>query len=284
VSERLAVRKTHKMLIGGAFVRSESGRTQPFGLEGGDRVWVPAATRKDVRDAVTAARGAFEGWSGRTGYNRGQILYRCAEVAEERRAALVAELAAQGARRADADVCAAIDRLVHYAGWPDKIHQVAGTVNGVAGDYFNFTLPEPTGVVAIVAPEERSLCALVSRIAPALAGGNTVVAVVPAGAPLSGLTLGEVLMTGDAPAGVVNLLSGSVDELVPALASHMDVNAIDLGAVSGELRVAAERAAAGNLKRLVRGADVDWTSPGAQGQREVLAFMELKTVWHSMGL
>lgn len=280
---RLAVAKSFKLFIGGAFVRSESGRSVPVELRDGERRWAPAASRKDVRDAVLAARGAWSGWAARSAFNRGQILYRIAEVAEDRRPALVAELAEQGVAEPEREVEVAIERFVHYAGWSDKLAQVSGSVNPVAGDYFDFTMPEPTGVVAILAPPASPLAGLASRLGPALAAGNATVAVASPRAPLSALTLGEVMATADVPAGVVNLLSGRAEELLAPLAGHMDVNAIDLCDLSGELLVEAERAAASNLKRVVRRSGVDWLGPEAQGLEELLGFVEMKTVWHSMG-
>lgn len=280
---RLAVAKSFKLFIGGAFVRSESGRSRPVELGEGERRWAPAASRKDVRDAVLAARRAWPGWAGRSAFNRGQILYRVAEVAEDRRPALIAELAAQGVAEPEAEVEVAIERFVHYAGWTDKLAQVAGSVNPVSGDYFDFTMPEPTGVVGIAAPPGSPLAGLASRLGPVLAAGNTAVALGSQRAPLSALTLGEVLATADVPPGVVNLLSGRTEELLAPLASHMDVNAIDLCDLPGDLLAEAERAAAANLKRIVRRSGVDWLGPEVQGLEELLGFTEMKTVWHSMG-
>lgn len=280
---RLAVPKSFKLFVGGAFVRSESGRSFPVELVGGERRWAPAASRKDVRDAVRAARAAWPGWAGRSAFNRGQVLYRIAEVAEDRRTALVEELAGQGVAEPVAEVEAAIDHFVHYAGWADKLAQVAGSVNPVAGDYFDFTMPEPVGVAGIAAPPSSPLAGLAARLAPALAAGDTAVAVVAEGAPLGALTLGEVLATSDVPAGAVSLLSGRLAELLPPLAGHMDVNLIDLCDVDAELCVDAERAAAANLKRIVRRDGVQWRGLEARGLEELLAMTEMKTVWHSMG-
>jgi acyl-CoA reductase-like NAD-dependent aldehyde dehydrogenase len=263
---RLPVQKTYKLFIGGAFPRSESGRT--YLAEGQN---VSRASRKDVRDAVKAARGAQPKWGGMTAYNRGQVLYRIAEMMEARKAEL-AELCS-----GEAEVARATDRLVWYAGWADKLAQVLGASNPVAGPYFNFTLPEPTGVVGIVAPAEPALEALVTRLAPALVGGNAVVALASEAHPLVAIELAEVLATSDVPGGVVNILTGHHSELSPILAGHMDVNAIDLTGADGD-GPELERLAAENVKRVVRGA-VTGQSPW-----EAAAFLELKTVWHPLGL
>ena len=269
--ERLQVRKTYKLFAGGQFVRSESGRS--YRAEGYN---VPLGSRKDVRDAVRFARSAFAGWSGRTAMNRGQILYRVAEMLEGRRSEFLDLLG--GGRAAGREVDAAVDTWVWYAGWTDKIAQLAGTVNPVAGPYFNFTIPQPTGVVGVVAPERPALLGLVRRLAPALCGGNTLVALTSEPLPLAALTLGEVLATGDIPAGVVNILSGRRRELLPWLAAHMDVNAVDATGCDEEEVAAVEEAAAGNLKRVVRSARAG-LNPDA-----VTALMEFKTVWHPIGV
>ena len=261
---RLPVRKTYKLFIGGAFPRSESGRT--YEAEGQN---VALASRKDVRDAVRAARSAFPGWAGATAYNRGQVLYRLAEMMETR----AADLAAVCTGRAEVDE--AVDRVVWYAGWADKLPQVLGGTNPVAGPYFNFTVPEPTGVVAILAPTEPPLLGLVSRVAPAIVGGNAVVAVASETHPLAGLELAECVATSDVPGGVVNVLTGSADELGPVLASHMDVNALDVTGADGR-SAELERLAAENVKRVVR--QVEEQSPWEVGR-----FLELKTVWHPIG-
>jgi acyl-CoA reductase-like NAD-dependent aldehyde dehydrogenase len=262
---RLAVRKTYKLYIGGAFPRSESGRT--YEAEGQN---VARASRKDARDAVQAARGAFAKWAGATPYNRGQVLYRLAEMMEQRSSDL-ARLCT--GRR---EVERTIDRVVWYAGWADKLPQVLGGSNPVAGPYFNFTVPEPTGVVAIVAPDAPPLEGLVSRIAPAIVSGNAVVAVASETAPLAALELAETLATSDLPGGVVNLLTGFQAELAPVLASHMDVNAIDITGVTDGSSAELERLAAENVKRVVRAHD-------EQSPWEISAFLELKTVWHPVG-
>ena len=262
---RLPVKKTYKLFVGGAFPRSESGRT--YVAEGQN---VARASRKDVRDAVVAARGAQPKWAGATAYNRGQVLYRVAEMMESR----VAELAELCSGRDEVE--RSIDRVVWYAGFADKLAQVLGSTNPVAGPYFNFTLPEPTGVVAIVAPDEPGLEGLVSRVAPALTGGNAIVAVASEVHPLAAIELAEVIATSDVPGGVVNLLTGYRAELAPWLASHMDVNAIDVTGADG-LRADLEVAAAENVKRVVSGR-VD-----GQSLAEISSFMELKTVWHPIG-
>ena len=262
---RLPVRKTYKLFVGGAFPRSESGRT--YEVEGQN---VARASRKDARDAVRAARAAFPGWARATAYNRGQVLYRLAETMEAR----ADDLARVCAGRAEVE--AAIDRVVWYAGWADKLPQVLGGANPVAGPYFNFTVPEPTGVVALLAPAEPPLGGLVSRLAPALVGGNAVVAVASETHPLAAIELAEAVATSDVPAGVVNVLTGHRDELAPVLAGHMDVNAIDLTGADGAAREL-ERLAAENVKRVVRG------DPDAQSPWEIEAFLELKTVWHPVG-
>jgi len=268
--DRLPVKKTYKLYIGGAFPRSESGRT--YEAQGQN---IARASRKDARDAVVAARGAQPKWAGATAYNRGQVLYRIAEMMEAR-AAEFAELAT-----GRDEVERAIDRWVWYAGFSDKLTQVLGGSNPVAGPYFNFTVPEPTGVVAIIAPEEPPLLGLVSRLAPALVGGNTAVAVASEESPLAAVELAEVLATSDLPGGVVNLLTGYRSELGPWLAAHMDVNAIDLTGAPAGSRAELERLAAGNVKR-VFAAEEDWAA--APSPARMLAFLEIKTVWHPVGV
>ena len=258
---RVPVRKTYKLYIGGAFPRSESGRT--YEAEGHN---VALASRKDLRDAVRAARGALGKWSGMTAYNRGQVVYRVAEMLEARSTDL-AEVCSGAA-----EVEEAVDRMVWYAGWTDKLPQVLGGANPVAGPYFNFTVPEPTGVVGVVAPAEPALLGLVSRLAPVLAGGNTCVVVASDAHPRAAIELAEVLATSDVPGGVVNLLTGRRDELAPHLASHLDIDALDLPGGDAEL----ERAAADNVKRVV------FSRPG-QSLYEISSFLEFKTVWHPMG-
>ncbi len=262
---RLPIKKTYKLYIGGAFPRSESGRT--YLAEGQN---VARASRKDLRDAVRAARKAQPGWAGATAYNRGQVVYRVAEMLEPRRADLGALCSGK------AEVDRAIDRLVWYAGWADKLAQVLGGTNPVAGPYFNFTIPEPTGVVGILAPDEPALEGLVSRLAPAIVGGNAGVVIASEAHPLAAVELGEVLATSDVPGGVVNILTGHRTELAPWLAGHMDVNAIDVTGADGQA-VELERLAAENVKRVVRG-PADGQSPW-----EIASFLELKTVWHPIG-
>jgi len=262
---RLPVNKTYKLFIGGAFPRSESGRT--FEAQGQN---VARASRKDARDAVQAARGAQSKWAGATAYNRGQILYRIAEMMEAR----VPEFA-ELCSGVD-EVHRSIDRWVWYAGFADKLAQVIGSSNPVAGPYFNFTIPEPTGVVAVLAPDEPPLLGLVSRIAPVLTGGNAAVAIASETKPLAAIELAEAIATSDVPGGVVNVLTGHRAELAPWLASHMDVNAIDLTGADG-LCKDLETAAAENVKRVVHG------KPDTQSLSEISAFLELKTVWHPIG-
>ncbi|MXQ62427.1 aldehyde dehydrogenase family protein [Actinomadura rayongensis] len=282
--QRVDVRKTYKLFIGGAFPRSESGRSYPVtGAEGGFLANAARASRKDVRDAVVAARKAFPGWSARTPYNRGQILYRIAEMLEGRRAQFVAELrdAGLGKGAAGAEVDAAVDRWVWYAGWADKLAAVAGNANPVAGPFFTFSTPEPTGVVGSVAPD-GPLLDLVSALAPVIVSGNTAVVVASEPAPLPAITFAEVLATSDLPGGVVNLLTGRRAELAPWLAGHMDVNALDLtGVAETDVKPLAE-AAAGNLKRVFRDpVRADAEDPGTARMQ---AFLEIKTVWHPVGV
>ena len=294
---RLDVRKTYKLYLGGKFPRSESGRSYPVHAGGtsDSTADVPVlahaswASRKDARDAVVAARSALSGWSGATAYNRGQVLYRVAEVLEGRREQLIAEVAdAEGVDRdaAAAQVAAAIDRWVWFAGWTDKIAQVAGNANPVAGPYFNLSVPEPTGVIAVLAPQDSALLGLTSVVAPAIAVGNTVVVVASHRRPLPAVTLGEVLATSDVPGGVVNILTGPTSELAPWLAAHQDVDGLDLTGAAGlesptwgEL----EAMAAETLTRVLRPpADTpDWSAPA--GPERILAFCEIKTVWHPKG-
>jgi acyl-CoA reductase-like NAD-dependent aldehyde dehydrogenase len=286
---RLDVRKTYKLAIGGAFPRSESGRSYPV-CDARGRFLANAAhaSRKDARDAVVAARKAFPGWAGRTPYNRGQVVYRVAEVLEGRRAQLAEEVQrAEGLtrRQAETAVDAATDRLVWYAGWADKLAQVVGGTNPVAAPYFNFSLPEPTGVVAVLAPQSSSLLGLVSVVAPVVVTGNTSVVAASPDRPLPAVTFAEVLATSDVPGGVVNVLTGRLADTAPTLAAHLDVNAVDLtgAADDAEQARALEEAAAENLKRIRRPppAEPDWTdSPTLDAMTWVL---ETKTVWHPVG-
>jgi acyl-CoA reductase-like NAD-dependent aldehyde dehydrogenase len=287
---RLNVRKTYKLYINGEFPRTESGRFYAVTGKGGELLANACrGSRKDLRNAVVAARKAQSGWGGRTAYNRGQILYRIAEVCEARAAELADELRRQGSSAAEAkrEVESVIDRWVYYAGWSDKYTQLYGSVNPVAGPYYNFTLPEPTGVVGVIAPEEPSLLGLVSRIAPAIVGGNTVVAVTSESRPLAAITLGEAFETSDVPAGVINLVSGIKKELIPWLAAHMDVNAIDTTGVPSDAIAAVQKTAAENVKRVVHfdGAGIGWADDRrSQGPYAILDFQESKTVWHPIGM
>jgi acyl-CoA reductase-like NAD-dependent aldehyde dehydrogenase len=285
--DRVAIRKTYKLFIGGAFPRSESGRTYPVSdRSGGFVANVAQASRKDLRDAVVAARKAHPGWAAATAYNRAQVLYRIAEMLEGRRAQFAAEVAAAegvSVDSADGQVSAAIDRWVWYAGWSDKLSQVLGAANPVAGPYFNFSVPEPTGVVGVIAPPSSSLLGLVSVVAPVIVSGNAAVVIASSERPLPAVTLAEVLATSDLPGGVVNLLTGDVAELSPWLASHQDVNALDL-AGAGDLATELERSAADTVKRVLRAdaSDPDWTD--APDTSRMIAFLETKTVWHPVGI
>lgn len=292
VPARLAVKKTYKLYLGGAFPRSESGRSYPVtSADGTHLANASLVSRKDARDAVGAARKAFGGWSGRTAYNRGQILYRVAEVMEGRRAQFAARLAdAQGLSAAEADriVSATVDRWVYYAGWTDKFAQVLGGANPVAGPFYNHSAPEPTGVVAVFAPQDAPLLGLTSVLAPVIATGNTAVVVTSEAAPLAAIELAEVLATSDLPGGVVNLLTGKAAEIGPHLASHADVNALDLTG-AGDSAVEFERDAATTLTRVLRpgpeadGGEDAWldTDPGTS---RLTPFLETKTVWHPVGV
>ncbi|GAA1355860.1 aldehyde dehydrogenase family protein [Streptomyces beijiangensis] len=285
MSERLSVFKTYKLYVGGKFPRSESGRV--YEVTDSKSNWLanaPLSSRKDARDAVVAARKAFGGWSNATAYNRGQILYRIAEMLEGRKDQFVREVSeAEGLSKSKAAVVvdAAIDRWVWYAGWTDKIAQLAGGANPVAGPFFNLSTPEPTGVVTVVAPQESSFLGLISVIAPVIATGNTAVVVASEKSPLPALSLGEVLATSDLPGGVVNILSGKTAEITPSLASHQDVNAIDLTGADTDLARDLEIAAADNLKRVYRPRPVDFTAD--PGTHRLTAFLETKTVWHPTG-
>jgi acyl-CoA reductase-like NAD-dependent aldehyde dehydrogenase len=289
MADRLDVRKTYKLYIGGAFPRSESGRSYPVvGREGTVLARPARASRKDLREAVRAARSAFPGWSSATAYNRGQVLYRVAELMEGRTEQFVSEVYDSGAVATQVDarreVSAAIDRWVWYAGWSDKISSVVGGANPVAGPYFDFTVPEPTGVVGLVAPDEPALLGLVSVLAPAIVSGNAAVLVASEERPLPAVTLSEVLATSDVPGGVVNILTGSKNELLPWLASHMDVNAVDLTGAPEDMVASLEESAAANVKRTVRSDVGDWFDGSAQSPYAVTALMEMKTVWHPMGV
>lgn len=292
---RVEVRKTYKLYLGGQFPRSESGRSYVVAAaDGRPLANAVRSSKKDLRDAVRAARGAFTGWAERTAMNRGQVLYRVAELMEGRRAQFVGEVAqAEGLRedRAREVVNRAIDRWVWYAGWADKIAQVLGSSNPVASDFFNFTIPEPTGVVGVVAPESSALLGLVSRLAPPLVAGNAVVVLASESRPLPAITLTEVLATSDVPAGVVNVLTGRKRELVPVLAAHVDVDALDVWGVPDDLRKDVELVAADSVMRIARrpagvtDARFDWLDDRASERPEwIAAYLEMKTVWHPIGV
>ena len=288
MSDRISVAKTYKLYVGGKFPRSESGRVYPVTDAKGKFLANAAhASRKDVRDAVVAARKAFGGWSAATAYNRGQVLYRVAEVLEGRREQFIAEVAASEgvpAKKAQSLVDIAIDRWVWYAGWTDKIATVLGSANPVAGPYFSFTVPEPTGVVGVLAPQQSSLLGLVSVLAPVLATGSTAVVVTSAERPLPAITLSEVLATSDLPGGVANILTGRASELGSWLASHGDVNALDPTGAEVADRTELARAAANTVKRVltVPDAEPDWTiRPDMSRLRR---YLEAKTVWHPLGV
>lgn len=280
MADRLEVRKTYKLYINGEFPRSESGRTyEVHAPDGSFLANAVRASRKDVRDAVVSARKGWGRWSNATAYNRGQVLYRIAEMMESRRAELIDEVAAVGADGADpaTEVTTSIDRWVWYAGLCDKIPQVFGTLNPVQGPYFNITSPEPTGVVGVVAPEHPGLLGLVSRLAPVLCGGNVAVVLASQDKPLPAIALAECLATSDVPPGAANLLTGLKDELVPVLAGHLDVDALDVTGVHQDILSEVERLGADNVKRIVR-------AESPQSPYEAAAFMEMKTVWHPKGI
>jgi acyl-CoA reductase-like NAD-dependent aldehyde dehydrogenase len=293
-SARIPVRKTYKLYIGGQFPRSESGRSYVVRASDGTPLAnAVRGSRKDLRDAIRTARGAFPGWDAKTAMNRGQVLYRVAELMEGRRDQFEAEVAvAEALSEASAreQVDRSIDRWVWYAGWADKIAQILGTVNPVGASYFDFTFPEATGVVGIVAPESSSMLGLVSRLAPAVVGGNAVVLIASETRPLPAVTLSEVLATSDVPGGVINIITGLRKELVPILAGHMDVNAIDAWVVPPDMRVAVLEAAVENVKRVARGPRTDaerfdWLDDyRAQRPEWIAAFLEMKTVWHPIGI
>ncbi|MDP6282106.1 MAG: aldehyde dehydrogenase family protein [Acidimicrobiales bacterium] len=280
MADHIPVDKTFKLFIGGVFPRSESGRTFQVHSADGDLLANAAkASRKDLREAVRAARSAQAGWADRTAYNRGQVLYRVVEVMESRRAEFTSVLTDMGhsSGAATAEVDRSIDRWVWYAGWADKLHHVLGTVNPVVGPYFNFTFPEPTGVVVVAAPDDQPLLGLLSRIAPVIVSGNTAVVISGATSTLAAVTLGEVLATSDVPGGVVNILTGDKAELLPWALGHMDVNSVDLTGAPDGLEDEAVATAADNVKRIVR-ADPAGASPYMIGD-----FLEMKTVWHPIG-
>jgi len=280
---RLQVLKTYKIYIGGQFPRTESGRYYTLlGKDGNALANVCLSSRKDARNAVVAARKAFGSWSERTSFNRGQIVYRIAEMLEGRRAQFIDELQLMGLSSANAakEVDASIDRLVYYAGWCDKYQQLLSSVNPVASSHFNFSVAEPMGVVAIVEPEESPLLGLISLLVPALAGGNTVVLIAAEKYPLCAVTLAEVIHSSDVPGGVVNILTGTADELVPPMAAHLDVNAITCAGLQPELVKAMRTAAADNVKRVFAYSKMDWGKPSSQGLSLIEDLQEIKTTWH----
>ena len=283
---RLPITKTPKVYVGGAFIRSESGRTFPLRDARGRLIGhVPQCTRKDLRNAVEAAAKAGPGWARRTAYNRGQILYRLAEMIEARTAELSHALAPATNRAAAREVAASVDRLIHYAGWADKCEQALGSVNSVAGPFFNFTTSEPMGVIGVIAPAECPLLALVSLIAPAIASGNTVVALASEPRPYAAIVLGEMLATSDLPGGVVNLLTGLRRELLPTFASHAHLRALS-GVATREERTALERGSADSIRRvrlLAAEEPRDWFADSAQGLPMIRDLVEFKTTWHPIG-
>ena len=287
--DRLQVQKTYKLFIGGKFVRSESGRVAPAQEDGQVLANYSRASRKDFRDAVVAARAALAGWSKQSAYLRGQILYRAAEMLEMRRSELEAEVARASSRKSGQrtdEVGLTIERLVHYAGWTDKFSQIFSAVNPVASSHFNFTMPEPTGVVVVICPNEPSLLALVSLIAPVILSGNTTVVLTSTTSPLPALTFSEIIATSDLPGGVINLLSGDPAELAPHIASHMDVNAIVDASGDEKLGLALQQGGGFNVKRYVQRAlkPADWHGEKAENPYWILDTVEMKTAWHPIGL
>ena len=281
MSKRIDVKKTYKLFIGGAFPRTESGRTYEVKNSKGVFIANPCmASRKDLKDAVVAARAAQSGWSQATAYNRGQILYRIAEMLEGRReqfSSEISELTGATAKKASDEVEASIDLLVWYAGWTDKISALDGATNPVAGPYYNFTIPEALGVVGLIAPKKSALLGFIAGIAPIIASGNTVIALASENAPLPAMSLAEVIATSDVPAGVVNILTGKTAELAPWFASHMDIDGLDITGLDSKFVAEVKVAGAQNLKRIHSFKEV--ATPG-----RILAFMESKTVWHPIGV
>jgi acyl-CoA reductase-like NAD-dependent aldehyde dehydrogenase len=280
---RIDVLKTYKLYIGGQFPRTESGRYYPLQDKKKKVIAnICLSSRKDFRNAVVAARGAFGGWSGRTAYNRSQILYRIAEMLEGRKAQFLEELILQGASKnaAEKEITQSVDRLVYYAGWCDKYQQLFSTVNPVASSHFNFSVPEPTGVVAVIAPQESSLLGLVSVVAPLIAGGNACIVLASELLPLCAVTFGEVLATSDLPGGVVNILTGKISELVSHMASHMDVNALVYAAKDKSQIKSMQEQATVNVKRVFDYSETDWTQAESQNPYLILDAQEIKTTWH----
>jgi acyl-CoA reductase-like NAD-dependent aldehyde dehydrogenase len=285
-ASRVPVAKTYKLYVDGKFPRSESGRYYPLQRAKGPVLAnVCRASRKDFRDAVQAARGALAGWSRGSAYLRGQVLYRAAEMLEGRAGQFTAELVLQGLSkaRATAEVTAAIDRLVYYAGWADKYQQVFSTVNPVATSHFNFSVLEPTGVVAIIAPETSGLLGLISNVAPAVAGGNTCVVLASQSLPLSAVSFAEVLQASDFPAGVINVLTGHREELIEPFATHMDVNAVVYGDADAKASRRIQELAADNIKRVILRGGQDWNAAAAQNPYAIRDTQETKTTWHPIG-
>ena len=286
MSDRINVLKTYKTYVGGKFPRSESGRYYKI-FDANDNLLANACqcSRKDFRDAVTVARNAFDGWSNRSAYNRGQILYRIAEMLEGRKEQFIDELenAGQATRKAEQEVNASIDRLIYYAGWSDKYQQIYSSVNPVASSHFNFSIPEPTGVVSILAPESTPLMGLVSVMAPVIVGGNTCVILASEKNPLPAMSFAEVLQTSDVPDGVVNLLTGYKKELAPHMSSHMDINAVFNAYQDKELKQTIDENAAFNIKRVIHKSDLDWMSDESETPYLIFDFQEIKTTWHPVG-
>lgn len=280
---RVGILKTYKLYINGQFPRTESGRYYVARNAKGEQLAnVCMSSKKDVRDAIVAARAAFKGWYGRAAFNRGQILYRIAEMLESRRAQFVEELMQQDATKAAAEkeVNISIDRLVYYAGWCDKFQQLFSSVNPVASPHFNFSVPEPTGVVAAIAPQDSGLLGLVSVIAPVIAGGNTIIILGSENKPLSAITFGEVIHSSDVPGGVVNILTGKPSEIAPAFATHMDVNAVIIAEKETSRNKEVKEAGARNVKRILLWNDKEWQSDKGQSPYLIMDTQEIKTTWH----
>ena len=285
-ASRIAVAKTYKIYIDGKFPRTESGRHYALPDKDGSVIAnVCRSSRKDFRNAVVAARGAVAGWSGASAYLRGQILYRIAEMLEGRHEQFVDELVLQGVtkRKAGSEVDAAIDRLIYYAGWSDKYQQIFSAVNPVASSHFNFSVLEPTGVVAVIAPEEPGLLGLVSTLMPVIVGGNTAVVLASESQPLSAVSFAEVLQAGDVPKGAVNILTGYRKELAMQFASHMDVNAVVHSETAGDTARDIQQEAARNIKRVISRTDIKWSSDAAQSPYLIRETQETKTTWHPIG-
>jgi acyl-CoA reductase-like NAD-dependent aldehyde dehydrogenase len=286
MSDRIDVLKTYKTYVGGQFPRSESGLTYKIKNQGGDLIANACrCSRKDIRDAVGAARSAFPEWKSRSAYHRGQILYRIAEMLEGRKEQFVNELINTGLKKSKAilETETAIDRLVYYAGWTDKYQQVFGSINPVASAHFNFSNPEPTGVVGLLAPDSSPLTALISMIAPVIAGGNSCILLAPETNPLPAISFGETLHVSDVPGGVVNILSGYRNELIPHLTKHMDLNAIWNTNSEKEIRKQIDKNAALNIKRVYHTFEDDWYTDDVQNPYHILEFQEIKTTWHPAG-